>query len=52
LGFFRAHFSVDRDSGRWKLSQDETEKRRRLFWEVYLLDMWLVRDPLSLSHVH
>lgn len=45
LGLFSAHFPEDRDSGRWKLPQDETEKRRRLFWEVYLLDMWLVRDP-------
>jgi hypothetical protein len=33
---------LDRDPTRFKLSEIETQRRRRLFWEVYVFDMWVV----------
>jgi hypothetical protein len=33
---------LDRDPTRFKLSEIETQRRRRLFWEVYISDMWIV----------
>ncbi|KAI0091797.1 hypothetical protein BDY19DRAFT_885596 [Irpex rosettiformis] len=32
--------SVNRDSGNWNLSADETFKRRSLLWEIYVYDSW------------
>lgn len=36
-------FSVDRDCARWKLSPAEVQKRRALFWELFITDGWQVR---------
>jgi hypothetical protein len=33
----------DRDSGQFKLSPEETTKRRMIMWEVYSVDLWQVR---------
>ena len=35
---------VDRDCARWNLSPSETQKRRALFWELFITDCWQVRD--------
>ncbi|KAJ4490375.1 hypothetical protein J3R30DRAFT_3278237 [Lentinula aciculospora] len=32
--------SVNRDSARWKLSPAEVQKRRSLFWELFITDCW------------
>ncbi|KII85775.1 hypothetical protein PLICRDRAFT_56260 [Plicaturopsis crispa FD-325 SS-3] len=45
-----------RDSGRWKVEDDETQKRRELFWELFTYDSWQCltfgRPPsFSLAHV-
>ena len=32
----------DRDSTRWNLDADETQKRRELMWEIYVYDSWQV----------
>ncbi|EIW53168.1 uncharacterized protein TRAVEDRAFT_39946 [Trametes versicolor FP-101664 SS1] len=32
--------SVNRDSARWKLSASEVQKRRSLFWELFITDSW------------
>ncbi|KAI9068189.1 hypothetical protein FKP32DRAFT_1609038 [Trametes sanguinea] len=32
--------SVNRDSARWKLSTSEVQKRRALFWELFITDCW------------
>ncbi|KAH9846704.1 hypothetical protein C2E23DRAFT_872217 [Lenzites betulinus] len=32
--------SVNRDSARWKLSSTEVQKRRSLFWELFITDSW------------
>lgn len=32
----------DRDPGHWKLDPDMVEKRRKVFWEIYLVDLWRV----------
>ncbi|KAH6903168.1 hypothetical protein BKA70DRAFT_1301768 [Coprinopsis sp. MPI-PUGE-AT-0042] len=32
--------SVDRDCARWKLSPAEVQKRRALFWELFITDCW------------
>lgn len=31
---------VDRDTGRWKLDPSETQRRREIFWELYVYDSW------------
>ena len=42
---------IDRDSGNWNLSKEETFKRRSLLWEVYTYDSWQVcRMPLATFH--
>lgn len=33
---------TDRDSGRWKLEKDKTQKRRELFYELLTYDSWQV----------
>ncbi|EAU90145.2 hypothetical protein CC1G_05683 [Coprinopsis cinerea okayama7 len=35
----RRHLS-DRDSGRWKVNAEETQRRRELFWELFTYDSW------------
>lgn len=32
----------DRDSGKWKLDPEETQKRRELFYEILTYDSWQV----------
>ncbi|KAH9993678.1 hypothetical protein BJV74DRAFT_770718 [Russula compacta] len=32
--------SVNRDTSRWKLDASETERRREVFWELYVYDSW------------
>lgn len=47
--------NVDRDSGRWNLPEEETQRRRRMFWEIYLFDMWQsfgVGRPPAISSLH
>lgn len=44
--------SEDRDSGKWKLDPEETQKRRELFYEILTYDMWQVLFSPSLSEVH
>lgn len=41
--FLLMMFSVDRDCARWKLSPAEVQKRRALFWELFITDGWQVR---------
>ncbi|KAI0305961.1 hypothetical protein B0F90DRAFT_1808515 [Multifurca ochricompacta] len=46
---------VDRDSGRWGLGQEETYRRRSLFWEIYTYDSWqslTYGRPPSFSVLH
>ncbi|KAI0255791.1 fungal-specific transcription factor domain-containing protein [Lactifluus subvellereus] len=31
---------LHRDTGRWKLDASETQKRREVFWELYVYDSW------------
>jgi Fungal specific transcription factor domain len=33
-------YFTDRDTGRWKLDLNETERRREVFWELYVYDSW------------
>ncbi len=33
---------VDRDCARWNLTPFETQKRRALFWELFITDCWQV----------
>ncbi|KAH6891768.1 hypothetical protein BKA70DRAFT_1326074 [Coprinopsis sp. MPI-PUGE-AT-0042] len=42
--------SVDRDCARWKLSPAEVQKRRALFWELFITDCWqaLATGPFGL----
>lgn len=40
------YYFVDRDCARWKLPPAEVQKRRALFWELFITDCWQVR------HVH
>lgn len=37
-----ASHDADRDSGKWNLSEDETYRRRNLFYELYTYDSWQV----------
>jgi hypothetical protein len=30
----------DLNSARWKLNEDATQKRSRIFWQLFLLDTW------------
>lgn len=34
--------NVDRDCARWKLAPAEVQKRRALFWELFITDCWQV----------
>lgn len=38
--------STDRDTARWKLDASETQKRREVFWELYVYDSWQASKPL------
>jgi hypothetical protein len=38
---------IDRDTGRWKLDPSETQRRREVFWELYVQDSWQVSKLLS-----
>lgn len=40
--------AADRDCARWKLTPAEVQKRRALFWELFITDCWQV-NPLYLS---
>ncbi|TFK74894.1 hypothetical protein BDN72DRAFT_787970 [Pluteus cervinus] len=47
---------LHRDSGRWKMDDAETQRRRELFWELYTYDSWQCmtfgRPPsFALAHV-
>jgi hypothetical protein len=47
---------LHRDSGRWKVDQAETRRRRELFWELYTYDSWQCltfgRPPsFALAHI-
>ncbi|KAF8343443.1 hypothetical protein F5887DRAFT_972939 [Amanita rubescens] len=47
--------SVNRDSGRWKMNPEETQKRRELFYEIFTYDLWqslTFGRPPSLSLIH
>ena len=37
----------DRDSSRWRLEPREVQKRRALFWELFITDSWQVCTLLS-----
>ncbi|KAH8116265.1 fungal-specific transcription factor domain-containing protein [Phellopilus nigrolimitatus] len=37
---YRLAYSVKRDPALWKLSTEETQRRRTLFWEMYAWDAW------------
>jgi hypothetical protein len=39
----------DRDCARWKLTPAEVQKRRALFWELFITDCWQVGLLLSFS---
>ncbi|EAU90340.1 hypothetical protein CC1G_09022 [Coprinopsis cinerea okayama7 len=46
---------LHRDSGKWKLDPEETQKRRQLFYEILTYDSWqslTFGRPPSLSMVH
>lgn len=38
----RCELSVDLDSARWKLSEDITQRRSRVFWQLLEMDTWTV----------
>jgi len=38
---------VDRDCARWKLPPAEVQKRRALFWELFITDCWQVSSTSS-----
>ncbi|KAF8885016.1 hypothetical protein BD779DRAFT_1612027 [Infundibulicybe gibba] len=47
--------SVNRDSGKWNLNSEETQKRRELFYELLTYDSWqslTFGRPPSLSSAH
>jgi len=40
-------FCTDRDCARWKLTPAEVQKRRALFWELFITDCWQVKCSCS-----
>ncbi len=44
---FQLRWKPDRDSARWKLSPAEVQKRRALFWELFITDCWQVCRPMA-----
>lgn len=42
---------LDRDPLRWGFDANMIERRRRVFWEIYIIDTWRV-SPLWFSHIH
>jgi len=38
---------LDRDSGKWNLNPEQTQKRRELFYELLTYDSWQVGWPSS-----
>lgn len=45
--YYRNH-NLDRDCARWKLTPAEVQKRRALFWELFIADCWQVCVPPSI----
>lgn len=48
-------YPADRDTGRWKLDLAETQRRREVFWELYVYDSWQASRLLRawiLTNVH
>lgn len=45
--FFHLRWKLDRDSARWKLPPAEVQKRRALFWELFITDCWQVCRPMA-----
>nr|GAT44715.1 predicted protein [Mycena chlorophos] len=46
---------LHRDSGRWKVDPVETQRRRELFWELYVYDSWgawTMGRPTSFTLAH
>ncbi|KAJ7050553.1 fungal-specific transcription factor domain-containing protein [Mycena amicta] len=46
---------LHRDSGRWKVDPVETQRRRELFWELYVYDSWgawTLGRPTSFTLAH
>jgi hypothetical protein len=35
---------TERDNAGWGLGQEEIQRRRVLFWEIYSVDAWTVRS--------
>jgi hypothetical protein len=44
------HGLPDRDCARWKLTPAEVQKRRSLFWELFITDCWQVYASPARSH--
>jgi hypothetical protein len=42
-------YPADRDTGRWKLDLNETQRRREVFWELYVYDSWQASMQLGAS---
>ena len=40
---------TERDGALWNLDHQEVQRRRRLFWEMYTWDSWVVSSILALS---
>lgn len=40
-------FIIDRDCARWNLTPAEVQKRRALFWELFITDCWQVRSEIE-----
>jgi hypothetical protein len=34
---------TERDNAGWGLGQEEIQRRRVLFWDIYSVDAWMVR---------
>lgn len=38
---------LHRDGHVWKLNPEEVEQRRRIFWDVYITDVFMVSDMVA-----
>lgn len=43
--------TADRDCARWKLTTAEVQKRRALFWELFITDCWQVKFSIFISQL-
>jgi hypothetical protein len=43
---------ADRDTGRWKLDLTETQRRREVFWELFVYDSWQARMLLTRLYLY